>query len=706
MSEKGSTRAEGSGSFSGPRPRGPRGPRVRACAECKRLKIRCEVRRGELACARCLRSGIECMPHDPAQRLHDEDIAWKTQAQAQISQLQAAVAALLQREKLPDLATFKADILKATSTSPADSALGSVSNAAIAPIDMRVSRHPSPERGSDDPGLVPVPMRNLYELTRSTDASSQAVAGGGGGNGGGASSGFSHHTSPIEEDLIAKGVISLAEGELLFERYIKGHHPLLWGGTIFPYTTLEAVRRASTLLSTAVFTVASLHSPDKAETLQKCYDAFVSLASASSLARGQNIDDIRGMCLGAFYLPNLSWRLVGQAVRMAAEMNIHQSFQKLLNGDVRHHERVRLWYALYVCDRHFSVLYGRPSAMYDDAAIKGVERFLESPAFSSCDVRISAQVALFKILSEVYLEFGSDQNQALSEQDLDKLRMFNIAIEQWRLVWQPRSHDAPGIGSYPSMGVVMFYHFARFHLNSLALRGVRWPSNEPLWLNRREAAMTAISAAMSTLVHIMTERDIREHLKGVPLFTYVMVAFCATFLLKMAIIWGRGGDNLSQALGLGLNTAEVISLTRRAADMLTEVSGHLSDKHLARLIVAGIREMLQRVTPQDEAMGGINGGQGGLSSTAAGAVGATGAAAGGMDLNHGINHSHLPKMETTPRGTAAAADFATEQMGDGVHDMVYNMDLDSLVGLLEYGSEETFMGGQFSQGDFDWGSGA
>jgi hypothetical protein len=632
--------------------------------------------------------------------------SWKTQAQAQISQLQAAVAALLQREKLPELASFKTDIpiLKATSTSPADSALGSVSNVAIAPIDMRVSRHPSPERGNDDPGLVPVPMRNLYELTRTTDASSQAAAGTGTSAPSGASGGgFSHQTTPIEEDLIAKGVISLAEGELLFERYIKGHHPLLWGGTIFPYQTLEAVRRASALLSTAVFTVASLHSPDRAETLQRCYEAFVSLASASSLARGQNIDDIRGMCLGAFYLPNLSWRLVGQAVRMAAEMNMHQSFQKLLNGDVRHHERVRLWYALYVCDRHFSVLYGRPSAMYDDAAIRGVERFLESPASSPCDVRISAQVALFKILSEVYLEFGSDQNEALKENDLDKLRMFNIAIEQWRLVWQPRSHDEAGIGSYPSMGVVMFYHFARFHLNSLALRGVRWPSNEPIWLNRREAAMTAISAAMSTLVHIMSERDLREHLKGVPLFTYVMVAFCATFLLKMAIIWGRGGDNLSQALGLGLNTAEVISLTRRAADMLTEVSGHLSDKHLARLIVAGIREMLQRVTPQDEIMGQ---GQGVLSSGEPSGASSAAVEAGGMDHNHGVNHNTLPKMETTPRGTAAAADFATEQMGDGVHNMVYNMDLDSLVGLLEYGSEETFMGGQFSQGDFDWGSGA
>lgn len=76
-----------------PRPRGQRGPRVRACestrsmrafdsmltwssgAECKRHKIRCEVRRGEGACVRCLRSGIACLPHDPQQRMMDENEA-------------------------------------------------------------------------------------------------------------------------------------------------------------------------------------------------------------------------------------------------------------------------------------------------------------------------------------------------------------------------------------------------------------------------------------------------------------------------------------------------------------------------------------------------------------------------------------------------------------------------------------------------------
>lgn len=529
----------------------------------------------------------------------------------------------------------------------------STTESVIAPVDMSYASH---ERQAGDPGLVQAPMSNLYELTKASKVDATTPS--------------AHSSTLGEQDLISRGIISLAVAEKLFARFMKNQNPLLWGGIIFPYETLAQSRRASVLLSTAVLTVAALHSPagGGSDTLQRCYDCFVSLVTSSSLSRNHNLDDVRALCLGAFYLPNLSWRLSGQATRVAAEMNIHHSFNKLMNGDERHAERVRLWYALFVCDRHFSIAYGRPSAMYDDPAIRGVERFITSPSFIAGDVRISAQVALFKILSEAYMEFGSDQSQPLSEPDLDKLRMFNIEIDRWRLQWQPRHHDLAPIGSYPSKGVVLYYHFARFQLNSLALRGVRWPSNGPLWLNRRESAMNAIAAAVSTLVHILGEEDIRRALNGVPLFTYTMVAFCATFLLKIAAIWARGGDTLSQALGLGFNLAEVVSLTRRSADLLSEVAEEVSEKHIARLIVAGIRELLQHVNFIPE------GGDGEQANEKN---------AGRVAAQDGMKDSGMQG----PSGPAF--DFATEQMsGDGTQGMIYNMDLDSLAGLLEYGSDQ------------------
>lgn len=522
----------------------------------------------------------------------------------------------------------------------------STTESVIAPYDMRES---SPDRQADDPGLVQAPMSNLYELTKATHPI-------------GPPSVPRHIRLASEQDLIASGVLSISCAEQLLSRFLTNQNPLLWGGIIFPYQSLDALRCTSVLLSTAIFTIASLHSPGGGggDVLQKCYDTYISLVSRSSLSRNHSLDDIRALILGAFYLPNLSWRLSGQAARMAAEMNIHQSFHKVMNGDMRHAERVRLWYALFVCDRHFSMAYLRPSAMADDAAVKGVERFLECTSSVPGDVRVCAQVALFKILSEAHMEYGSDQAAPLTEADLDKLRAYNTAIEQWRMLWQPRSFDVAGIGSYPSKGVVLYYHFARFQLNSLALRGVRWPSDEPLCLNRREAAMAAISAAMSTLLHITGEEDMRRALNGVPLFTHTMIAFCATFLLKVAAIWARGGDHLSQSLGLGFNLAEIVSLARRTADLLARVAEEeVSEKHLMRLIVAGIREMLQRL-----------------------------ALAVGDDAMEARPSGKDAGREQKADGTGAAVDFATVQMGDGIDGMIYNMDLHSLAGLLEYGSDQ------------------
>jgi hypothetical protein len=42
-------------------------------AECKRHKIKCDPVEGEAKCAKCLRSGTECVPYNMNQRLLDED---------------------------------------------------------------------------------------------------------------------------------------------------------------------------------------------------------------------------------------------------------------------------------------------------------------------------------------------------------------------------------------------------------------------------------------------------------------------------------------------------------------------------------------------------------------------------------------------------------------------------------------------------------
>ncbi|OAL05773.1 hypothetical protein IQ06DRAFT_71802 [Phaeosphaeriaceae sp. SRC1lsM3a] len=576
-------RSEDDGRQDGRR-RPPPSRMTRACAECKRHKIKCEPVANETKCAKCLRSGAECVPYNLNQRFMDEDASWKANASTKLSQLRSAVQLLLRHANLPDLERASSPGMSSRQYSPSAS-VNSDTNLVL-PLSMDISRDSTAEL--EDIALATVPMKSLYDLTKIRTLSNANPP----------------EVSP-EEDFIALGKISLAEAEELFRRFMQDIRLYLWAGILFPYKSLQEVRRSSSLLTAVMLTIAALHTPGRDEALSKCHDIFVSLTYNTCLSRPQNLDDIRAQALGAFYLSNLSWKLSGLAVRSAVELNLHQSFQKLRRGHEDQRDNVRLWYALYVCEHQCSIAYGRPATMHEDAAIRNIEQFLDSPNIKAEDIRLCAQVTLFKILTEAYNTFGSDPEQPLSESDLHQLHFFNVAIEQWRPAWEARSADSLGIGSYPSKGVVLYYHFARVHLNSLALRALPEPgtsSFDALSYDRREAANIAISAATSTLMLIFEEPDLRSAMPAVPVFTHTMVAFCATFLLKMVKTWGCVAPAHSPAmapdqmgLALNLNPTHVLALARRSSQFLAKVAENLNEKHLTGHIVQGINDLLDRL---------------------------------------------------------------------------------------------------------------
>jgi hypothetical protein len=540
----------------------------------------------------------------------DKKIRWKANATLEIAQLRSAVQRLLRHNGLSDIDMTTEEVLtqsaplSTANPSPANAVVETGAAVVVPPMDM--TRENSVERDSvEDSGLVTAPMRSLYDLThiRNLRSSARWV--------------LNSSSKSLDDDFIAQGVVEIAEAEDLFKRYHQHIRLYLWGGVLCPFDTLDAVRRSSTLLAAAVLTIAALHTPGRDEALEKCYTTFVSLSYSACLSRPQNLNDIRALALAAFYLSNLSWKLSGIAVRNAVEMNMHQSFPKLMRGHEDHRDNVRLWYVLYVCEHQFSIAYGRPPIIHQDTAIKNIERFLDSPLTKPGDIRLGAQVTLFEILTEAYTTYGSDPASPLSEADFDRLDAFNASLKQWRQTWQSRSHDSPSIGAYPSKGVVLYYHFARFQLNSLALRAMPSPtsappSNIPFFSPaRRAAANTAISAATNTLTLLFDEPSLRLAMPAVPIFTHTMLAFAATFLLKMARTWGEASTTTTstststagatatamntQGPTLVFNTPLIVDLARRAAVLLADVARELSAKHLTRHVVRGIEALLEQL---------------------------------------------------------------------------------------------------------------
>lgn len=328
-------------------------------------------------------------------------------------------------------------------------------------------------------------------------------------------------------------------------------------------------------------------------------------------SRYHSIDDVRGLCIAAFWLSDVSWKLSGHAIRIATELNIHQSFAKALEGDREHFLRARLWYMLYVCDHHFSIAYGRPPMIAESSQIREHELFLASPFAGPLDARILSQVNLMQILTRVYERFaerrlpdpntirygpnsGSHDLSAdmLQEEDFVDLRNFNLEIEQWRMRWYARQQASSFIGTFPPKGIILYSYFAKLQLNILAVRGVSLNSGR-LSTERKEFTNMAISAAASILTFVLEEEDLRRALVGTPLYVHTMIAFASVFLMKVATKWNRiMGFNIEHSY---LNVSHLLEKM-----IVLLKSSVTSDRHVLHHIAAGLEKMLAKMTMEAE----------------------------------------------------------------------------------------------------------
>lgn len=374
-------------------------------------------------------------------------------------QLQGAVSEILRALDLPCLDSFSTlhrKIMHSTdrergaemsSTAPRPHASPMVvdEHSRPTPRTMAMTRENSnePENGHEESStLVAAPMGTLYEVTklrhlRGPRKRNQPAI-----------------NTPLESDFISRGKITEIEAQELFRTFSQSLNHYLWGGVALVHSDLASVRHSSSLLLASILAVTALHIPGRTETFDICYSEFISLVSSSMLDRSHTLDGVRGLCIGAFWLSDLSCpsqpinemefyrltkllgKLSGHAVRIATELNLHLSYGRAIRGGLEHIEGARLWYFLYVCDHHFSIAYGRPPVIPADGAIMGHERFLQLPGISQADFRLHSQVSIFIILTKMYQTFGPDIEQILDENEIGFLEQFNSDLDNWRMQWE------------------------------------------------------------------------------------------------------------------------------------------------------------------------------------------------------------------------------------------------------------------------------
>lgn len=292
--------------------------------------------------------------------------------------------------------------------------------------------------------LVTAPMGSLYEVTQLSENRESSPG---------------QQLAPdqvLVTDLISRGVIDIQEAEELFFQFDQVLNRYLWDGALLAHKDLTSVRHSSSMLCAAILAVTALHMPTKERVFDTCYTEFARLASESMLDHHHTLDDIRGLCIGAFWLADVSWKLSGYAVRIATERNLHQFFRKATQGSPEHIEQARLWYLLYVSDKwftmvlllllillqtlehHFSIAYGRPPMIHEDASITQHNILAQGPSISQGDLRLHSQVDLFIILTRIYFAFGPDVDLEVPESDFPKIDQYDMDIENWKSAWLPK----------------------------------------------------------------------------------------------------------------------------------------------------------------------------------------------------------------------------------------------------------------------------
>ncbi|KAE8383627.1 hypothetical protein BDV26DRAFT_251337 [Aspergillus bertholletiae] len=530
--------------------------KITACVACRKQKIKCHMNESQPPCTRCRKKGLPCTVNRSLQMLLENDVVWKKAIEQKIKSLEAAIARNVNNNINSERSQQEEQ--------PLGNGPSSVGEEAVEETQQDTSERPGRWKITIDLESNPGALPGHYLLPTSSVQAKRPT------------------------DLISRGVISIENAQRYFDEYqnrldhfvyrVLGDHST---------ATLGHIREVSPLLTTAVCAVGALHLSSL--DFEALYKEFVTLSAPLSFSRRHTVDDVRALCIGAFWLSDLSWSLVGLAVRIATELQLHKSFYKALQGDRNHYSRTRLYLLVYACDHHFSVPYGRPPMTRECESVRDARKFLDSNHATEDDARLVSQVLRWSICTNVYDTFGADVDRPLSDADIPQVRRFSIALDSLRAEWGDKFNRNAYVGNYPRKGVGIQYHFAKLYLCSHALRGAgssHAKSRAPdVALELEEIANSAVLSALSILRAVISDTEIQSYLNGLPTYFDIMIAFAVVFLLKVSTRFPAT---------VQLDNQEIHHLMLSLVSVLKGVTATMHPHHLLVGITKGIDDLLQR----------------------------------------------------------------------------------------------------------------
>lgn len=197
------------------------------------------------------------------------------------------------------------------------------------------------------------------------------------------------------------------------------------------------------------------------------------------------------------------------------------------------YDRTRLYFLVYLCDRHFSLSRGRPPLTRDFHSLKAPRDFLQSPFATSYDLRFISEVELWSISGRVFDKFGADIENPMASQQSTELESFGAEYDQWFGEWSDLLSSSETATPFANRLGCLYYHSAKLFLFSHVFRG---PAAEIYSLPEEginSFASSALKNALAILRCILDgHTDTEPWLHKLPLYFGTMTAFASVCLLK------------------------------------------------------------------------------------------------------------------------------------------------------------------------------
>jgi hypothetical protein len=228
----------------------------------------------------------------------EDESEWKVLMEQKTEQLQFAVSDILRQLNLPRLED-QTPRSHHTTASPSTAEHHHEIRSprarkvpAIVPMVRELSTGPE----SDEDVLAQAPMTSLFEVTKLQNIRNNIQA----------PPPNPRSVLNLQNDFLSEGKINLSDAEELFNQFNVSLNQYLWGGIGLLHENLTSVRESSPMLSAAILAVTALHVPGREQVYDIAYTEFLTLVSESMFEGSHSLDDVRALCIGAFWLSDVS----------------------------------------------------------------------------------------------------------------------------------------------------------------------------------------------------------------------------------------------------------------------------------------------------------------------------------------------------------------------------------------------------------------